>query len=423
MKKVLILAYDFAPYNSIGAQRPLSWFKYFHEHEIVPIVVTREWTENIYSYTDSIKPLGGKRIEIETSDRGTIIRVPFIPSLRDKLLIKQGARFVIVRRILSLFYLLAEFIYPRIGSKAGIYSAAKKYLAENTVDLIIATAEPYVLFKYASLLSKKYKIPWIADYRDCWSNNPNISKPERIWYSLIEPRVVKTAHLLVTVSKQYIPKIAEASHRQRIDIKIIYNGYWSKLFNTINKKKSDCAAFRIVYSGTVYPYQKLEMFIEGFKQFINKTQAKDCEVIFLGLEFFPNQVQRLGSLISGYERYFKTTPRLPLEKAAQQISNASILLLLASATQFQLYAKLFDYIASQKPVLMVENDKSEIAEILMSLEMKWFCSDSNEVANNIEQLYLQWKDGDSLEIKSDVQKYSRNYQAKKYAELIRNLLE
>jgi len=125
MKKVLILAYDFAPYNSIGAQRPLSWFKYFHEYEIVPVVITREWTENIYSYTDSIKPLGGKSVEIETSDRGTIIRVPFIPSLRDKFLITQGSRFAIVRRILSLYYLLAEFICPRIGSKAGIYLAAK----------------------------------------------------------------------------------------------------------------------------------------------------------------------------------------------------------------------------------------------------------------------------------------------------------
>mgnify|MGYP001445437583 FL=1 len=44
-KKVLILAYDFPPYNSIGAQRPYSWLKYFNEFGFQPIIVTRHWDE------------------------------------------------------------------------------------------------------------------------------------------------------------------------------------------------------------------------------------------------------------------------------------------------------------------------------------------------------------------------------------------
>ncbi len=31
MKKVLILAYDFPPYVSVGGLRPYSWYKYFKE--------------------------------------------------------------------------------------------------------------------------------------------------------------------------------------------------------------------------------------------------------------------------------------------------------------------------------------------------------------------------------------------------------
>jgi hypothetical protein len=39
MKKVLILAYDFPPYVSVGGLRPYSWCKCFHEFRIYPIVV------------------------------------------------------------------------------------------------------------------------------------------------------------------------------------------------------------------------------------------------------------------------------------------------------------------------------------------------------------------------------------------------
>ena len=72
-----------------------------------------------------------------------------------------------VRKLISAFYEFAHFVLP-IGTKIELYRAAKKYLTQNDVDAIIATGDPFILFKYASQLSEKYSIPWIADYRDTW---------------------------------------------------------------------------------------------------------------------------------------------------------------------------------------------------------------------------------------------------------------
>ena len=36
LKKALILAYDFPPFNSIGGQRPYAWLKYFREFGKTP---------------------------------------------------------------------------------------------------------------------------------------------------------------------------------------------------------------------------------------------------------------------------------------------------------------------------------------------------------------------------------------------------
>ena len=47
MKKVLILAYDFPPYVSVGGLRPHAWYKYLKEFGVEPIVVTRQW-ENVH---------------------------------------------------------------------------------------------------------------------------------------------------------------------------------------------------------------------------------------------------------------------------------------------------------------------------------------------------------------------------------------
>ena len=44
--KTLILANDFPPLETIGAQRPYGWFRYFKKSGIYPVVVTRYWESN-----------------------------------------------------------------------------------------------------------------------------------------------------------------------------------------------------------------------------------------------------------------------------------------------------------------------------------------------------------------------------------------
>ena len=43
MKKVLILAYDFPPYVSVGGMRPYNWYRYLKEFDVEPVVITRQW--------------------------------------------------------------------------------------------------------------------------------------------------------------------------------------------------------------------------------------------------------------------------------------------------------------------------------------------------------------------------------------------
>ena len=46
MKKILILAYDFPPYISVGGLRPKSWFDNLIDFNLQPYLITRNWSQN-----------------------------------------------------------------------------------------------------------------------------------------------------------------------------------------------------------------------------------------------------------------------------------------------------------------------------------------------------------------------------------------
>jgi glycosyltransferase involved in cell wall biosynthesis len=231
VKKILILAYDFPPYNSIGAQRPASWLKYFPLNEIDTTIVTRHWSRDVASPIDYIKPSENqKESNEEISELSRVIRAPFNPNYRDKLILKYGfEKKIIFRKAVSYIFSYAKFFIKRFDETYSIYKSAEAYIIKNKPDLIIATAEPFILFKHAQKLSEKYHIPWVADYRDCWSNNISAGKKgifnstNSLMLSAIEKCIVKKAALITTPSPSYKLKLKEL-HADK-EIEVIYNGF------------------------------------------------------------------------------------------------------------------------------------------------------------------------------------------------------
>jgi hypothetical protein len=73
--------------------------------------------------------------------------------------------------MLTAYYSIAQYFTFMGDNRAGIYHAASEQLQKHTCHAIIATGEPFVLFRYAKKLSERFNIPWVADYRDGWSTN------------------------------------------------------------------------------------------------------------------------------------------------------------------------------------------------------------------------------------------------------------
>ncbi len=82
--RVLILAYDFPPLVRVGGFRPYSWFRYFHEFGIEPVVITRQWENRYGDDRDYVAPSASDDVIVEQDGHGTIVRtmpIGLVPKL------------------------------------------------------------------------------------------------------------------------------------------------------------------------------------------------------------------------------------------------------------------------------------------------------------------------------------------------------
>lgn len=419
MKKVLILAYDFPPYNSIGGQRPYSWYKYFKKNQIYPIVFTRQFDKAVDNKIRYLNAGYSNSIDIVSTEHGTIYYSSYNPNLRDRLLIKYRKNYAakFLAKTLTLLQILFEFTFPIFDNKNSIYKSAKDFLTNETVDLIIATGEPFILFNYAKKLSVKFNIPWIADYRDGWSLNYSQPKIFRKYFQYFEMKITSSALLLTTVSMEFKKQLNSIFPKKRIEI--IYNGYFEELFSNLpNHEKPE--KLTIGFSGTLYDYQPIEEILIKLYQELTH-QNKYFEFHFIGLKSQPNQIKRLQSNLP--KELFNTisfTKKVSQKEAILLMNKCDILMLPCSPANPQLYAKVFEYIALNKKIIVYQNDYSDLFQILKNYSKAYIADNMQELK---EQVINCIKDIDSLNTKltKTDKRFTRENQASRLANIITKL--
>lgn len=348
MKKVLILAYDFPPYVSVGGLRPFNWFKYFKEFGIAPIVVTRQWSNKYGNHLDYIAPSESKKVKIEEVPEGTIIRAPYKPNLSNRILLKYGVgRFKLLRKVLTGYFEILQYFLP-IGTKYSVFQAAKQYLQHNEVDLIVATGDPFILFKYGHKLSKKYDIPWIADYRDPWSQNTDnrLSKIESLLYPKLEKKYLSSVSAVTTVSKHVQHGIENLCSNKTF--KIISNGFDPEAVESIKEINQNTEVLTITYAGSIYEWHPYLSFLEAVSDWI-KDKKTVIKLRFLGT----NKQDQLKELCKSKfpELYpnLEISSKMPNQVLLAELKKANVLLLFND--YYYLGTKIFDYLAVGRKIL------------------------------------------------------------------------
>jgi hypothetical protein len=441
MKKVLILAYDFPPYVSVGGLRPYAWYKYFKEFDIYPIIVTRQWNNFYKNHLDYVAPGFSSSVVVEHDEYGTQIKAPYKPNLANKHILKYGdIKFRLFRKSISAFYEIAQWFSP-IGAKYNLYIEANRFLKKNKVETIIATGDPFILFKYASKLSRKYNIPWIADYRDPWVQDQTKSNAffHEIFSKWLENRYLKNVTCITTVSDYFVSVISENLSKSLF--KVVPNGYDDELINNCNHISQNKQVLTISFAGSILEYHPIISFLNGVLEYIKEANTPNIKICFYGIN---NENDIRGLISNDYKELLELIefePKMENSLVLEKMAASSLLLL------FNYYSiigtKIYDYLGLKRKILLCfSQDKysealktkyyhinprkgcSEKAQedLILSTESGIVIKDPNHLKESLHIFLTEHKEKGFIKCNSiNIDEFSRKNQTGKLAEIISNI--
>jgi glycosyltransferase involved in cell wall biosynthesis len=368
MQKVLIITYYWPPGSGAGVQRWLKFSKYLANQCWEPLILTVDPDFAVYSAIDNSL---NNEIPSNLTVYKTRARNYFNLYKKDKSKIPSAGFAVdeekgfishITRFIRGNFFIPD----PRSGWNRFAFKKACEIIETQKTDRIITTSPPHSTQLIGLKLKRKYPgIRWIADLRDPWTDIYYYEKfyptflSKRI-DSAYEKEVLRSADRIITVGKSLkelfsskIPGIIEK-------IEVISNGYDEEDFAGLTPSKPEILT--ISYVGTLSGSYPVRGFLNALKPLNEKGIS--FRLRFTGV-VSPEQKEMIISAAGQSNVEF-----IPFSKHLSAIRNmldTSALLLIIPDHQSSrsiITGKLFEYLASGKPVICLGPVDGDAARIL-----------------------------------------------------------
>lgn len=319
------------------------------------------------------------------------------------------------------------FAYPdsQKGWKSFALKAGSDLLQQETIDAMLS-CHPVTSHIIASELKARYKIPWIADFPDLWSQNHNYQYgPIRKFLDRrLELRTLSKADALVTVSQPAAEELRQLHKRK--PVYAITNGFDPA---EVNEPPANLTAkFTITYTGRIYPgKQDATNLFAVLRDLISDgvIDPKEMEARFYGprMEWLDKEIDQYA--LSNIVKQYGTIPR---QAALEKQRESQILLLLKweDPRDSGVYSgKIFEYLAARRPILATGGSGDVVTELLNETNAGIDAPTVEDTKNAIKELYQEYKikgkvayHGEELEIN----KYSHQEMARKFSEVLNTLV-
>jgi glycosyltransferase involved in cell wall biosynthesis len=267
----------------------------------------------------------------------------------------------------------------RAGWLPYAWGAGRKLLRTWRPDLVYASSPPPTGLLLGKLLAARCGVPWIAEFRDRWSDDSYHARPA--WRQAtevrLERRIVSSARAIVTVSEPWAERYAEAYGKPTL---VVRNGFDPDDYagrESIGATHSPC--LEIVYTGGIYPGRRDPTPL--FRALASSPRLRDSiRVHFYGTG--PEHVHALAAT-AGVAGRVLVHPHLPRAEALALQQGADVLLLMQwndPREQGNLPGKLFEYLGARRPILGLGLEDGEPATIIRERAAGCFSNDPAQIA-------------------------------------------
>lgn len=254
---------------------------------------------------------------------------------------------------------------PYVGWIPFAYHKGSRILRDGDVDLIYSTSRPNTSHLIALLLKKRYRIPWIADFRDAWTQNPYINYPPPIKRieDVLERRVIESSDKVMTITDSIKNGFLEKYREQPRDkFVVVPHGGDPDDFKMSTEPPS---RFTLVYVGSLYGRRVdvTKVFLDAVRDLLCENQEIELSILFVG------NARRIQDEVDlrGLEKVVTLVPHVPHEEAIRYMLSSHALLLIPGSSS-EMSGKLVEYLQSGKPILALSHEGSTVSKIVESTE-------------------------------------------------------
>lgn len=421
MKKVLIISYHFSDKTAIGSIRINGLAKYLPLFGWEPVILTAKSAISSISEfrvieipNDELHVRWKKRFGLKSNES---INEQF--NLRD-----CKRKNTISDRLINIWGEI--FAYPDIYLlwRLPAVKIADSLLGKEHFDAMISSSLPATCCLAAKDLKNKYDIPWIADFRDLWTQNHyySYSRIRKFFERRLEVDTVASADALTTVSQPLATKLKRL--HKNIRVYSILNG-----FDPLQKNTGIPLAekFTITYTGALYKGRRdPEPLFEALEDLISEglIDRKKISVEFYGRKEDWLEKDVVKHNLKDVVKILGHISRIQsIEKQRQ--SHLLLLLTWNDPQEKGVYTgKVFDYLAAQRPILSIGCQGGVVEDLLGETNAGVHCSDVLMIKKALINAYLEFKTKNTLSyngIPSAIDMYSHIEMAHKFSNILNDL--
>ena len=436
MKRVLIISYYWPPTGGSGVQRWVKFAKYLPEEDWQPVIYTPENPEQLAVDAS---------LEAEVPSEAEVIRTRITEpyALYKKVLRRSGhsKEAVEVNPVnaqnksflqKAAMWVRGNFFRPdpRCLWIRPSVRYLKKYLEEHPVDMIVTTGPPQSMHMIGLRLAKETGLPWVADFRDPWTKifyfkHLSMTPATERWHKKMEKAVLDEASAVVAVSP-----LVQQEFQAMTDtpVELITNGFDECDFPS--EKDTEAYGgpdkdFTITHTGLFAADGNPTVLWDVLRE---KYQADDDFRKQLRIKLIgKNDEQILKALKDrGLQEALTDMGYQPHSVAVEQQRKASILILpLRKEPEYKavLPGKLFEYMASERPVLGIGQPDGAMAMILGEAKtgtvLDW--NDKKGISEYIEKCWKMHLEGRLTTVGADISRFTRRSTTRQMAGLFDRL--
>jgi len=423
MKKVLIIAYYWPPAGGPGVQRWLKFVKYLRDFDLEPVVYVPDNPQ--YPMTDN-------SFLNEVPDDITVYKQPiFEPYRFANVLSRKNTKRISSGIIQSTNQSFTEKLLLWIRGNFFIPDARKYWvrpsveflhgiLQKENINTIITTGPPHSVHLIGHFLKQHNKVQWIADFRDPWTSigyhkKLKLTSWAKSRHKELEALVLTTADKIMVTSQTTMKEFRKLTNKP---IKVITNGY-----DIVKPKRVDLdEKFTISHIGSMLSGRNPENLWSVLSELVKENMVfkNALRLQFIGV-ISKDVLEQIK--VHGLESYVDVIGYVSHEEAIRFQQKSQVLLLAeidSPETRGIIPGKLFEYMASGRPILGVGPKDWEVASIVAQTKTGdiFEYTSHADLKNVLLNWFYQFEKQDLNVSSMDVDNYSRRELTRQLAEYI-----